>query len=185
MTESKPVDQRDQPAVSRREFLYYIWSASAALLFVEAGAGIGWFWSAQMRPRSTTLIELDLKELPTIGDVFYVPGRFWLFNVSTGLIVWRRECSYCGCLFKVAQPTSMNPYPLFICPCCGSRFTFYGNSIYGPANRNLDRFRIIAYTSDETRQTDASDSPMNIDGVVRIQVDTEVVIYGAPRPNFE
>ena len=186
MTESKPVAQGKQSGVSRREFLYYIWSASAALLFVESGAGIVWFWGARMHPRSDTLVDLDLKELPAVSEVFYVPGRFWLASTQAGLIVWRNLCTHLGCTLNASeQGTQLHPFPHFFCPCHGAEFTYDGYCIVGPATRALDRFRVIVYAPDETRQTDDGGSAVNVDGAVRIQVDTEVVIFGAPRLSSE
>ena len=184
MSETNSGTQDNPSGISRQEFLYYIWSASAALLFVEASAGIAWYFSGGMRRRSETLLEVDLKTLPPVGWATAMMNgpALLLSNTAKGLVVWQNTCPHMGCLFKISpQGTPSHEYPQFVCPCHGTAFTFDGRFIMGPAYHDPDQYRVIVTTPDEARVTPVEGGPVNIEGAVRIQIDTEAIIYGKPR----
>src|SRR5574341_158615 len=69
---------------SRREFLYYIWGASIALLLGEATAGIIWFALPRFKPGEfggTFTYQGDNIPTETEPPLNIPVGRFWL---STG-----------------------------------------------------------------------------------------------------
>src|SRR5258708_31829164 len=73
------------PAVSRREFLYYIWGASIALLLTETSGAIIWF----ALPRFPAgefgcAFTVDPPSLPAKGSVPVVnpAGRYWMSNTN-------------------------------------------------------------------------------------------------------
>ncbi len=190
MRQSAFSEKADQPPVNRREFLYYLWTASAALLLVEGGVGLAWYLSARMSSNPKRFIELDLKKLPAVGasPVRLVANKpvVWLNNTSAGVYVFRDICTYHGCIFMDSdQGTQLHPYPHFICPCCGSQFNYDGHRVYGPALRNLHQVQVIVETADGRRVTPDSGGPVNIDGAKRTTVALDVLIYGKLRPEVK
>src|SRR5882724_505681 len=72
-------------APSRREFLYYIWGASIALLTGEATAGLIWFALPRFKAGEFGGIFTYLaKDLPTQGAApVHVPSaRFWISSTN-------------------------------------------------------------------------------------------------------
>ncbi len=192
-----------QPSLSRREFLYYIWASSMALLMAEAGGAILWFAYPRFKAgefRSTFTI--DVKDLPMPGSApqAYDSGRFWLVNIdeaamtdvrhpagygtSPGLLALYKICVHLGCLYQW-KPTDNR----FECPCHGSKYLKDGTRIRRPANRNLDRFVIRALDTEgkvlaETQAGDADadptvGQPISLPaGTAALQVDTGKRIKG-------
>lgn len=170
---AKAAEQVQVAAPNRREFLYYIWGASIALLLGEAGAAFIWF----ALPR--------FKE-GTFGGIFSFPpdrvpqvdtfpssepaGRFHVSNVEDGLVVLYGVCTHLGCLPKWVEATHR-----FECPCHGSKFELSGRYIEGPAPRSLDRFETTVFFTDGTSAvTNASGDPIPIAGktIERIAINT-------------
>lgn len=168
---------------SRREFLYYIWGASMALLLGQATAGIIWF----SLPR--------FKE-GTFGGIFVFPpdrvpstqagvpesepsGRFHVTNTDSGLLALYAVCTHLGCLPRWETDK-------FQCPCHGSQFALDGGYITGPAPRPLDRFPMtITFTDGTVMQTNAAGDPVDLRGrstseITSIEIDTGSTIR---RPN--
>ena len=161
-------------APSRREFLYYIWGASIALLLGEATAGLVWF----ALPR--------FKE-GTFGGIFLFPpdkvpaaqtapyhesdGRFWVSHPTAGLVVLYEVCTHLGCIPKW-QETNFR----FECPCHGSKYQIDGHYIEGPAPRSLDRFfTTLTFDDGSTAEMDISGDPIPLDGrgnIVKIEINT-------------
>lgn len=159
---------------SRREFLYYIWGASIALLLGEAGAGIIWF----ALPR--------FKE-GTFGGIFTFPpdrvpeadrapvnvaeGRFWVSHPNSGLVVLYGVCTHLGCLPKWSETNHR-----FECPCHGSKYQIDGHYIEGPAPRSLDRFfTTLTFEDGSTATMDSEGDPISLDGrpkIMSISIDT-------------
>jgi cytochrome b6-f complex iron-sulfur subunit len=69
--------------MTRREFLYYIWAASMALILAETGGAIVWFSIPRFKAGEFGgIFTLDLADVPPVdsGPVAYDAGRFWLVN---------------------------------------------------------------------------------------------------------
>lgn len=125
-------------APTRREFLYYIWGASIALLLGQATAGLIWFTYPRFREGEFGgVFPLPPEILPAVGETpESVPsGRFWMSNSESGVLALYGVCTHLGCLPRWA-PTNER----FECPCHGSKFEGDGSYIEGPAPRGLDRF---------------------------------------------
>ncbi len=167
--------------VSRREFLYYIWGASMALLLAESAGTIIWFALPRFRAGEYGgVFTLDPATLPPKGSppVGRPDGKFWLSNTNNGLLALSMICTHLGCLFKWVDTNNR-----FECPCHGSKFQADGTKIKGegPAPRNLDRFIVtVTATGGAKRMTDANGGPVNVDGATSIDIDTGKKINGWP-----
>ena len=179
--------------ISRREFLYYIWGASLALLTAETTGAIIWFALPRFRAGEYGgVFSLDPKSLPAKGTgttdyhqlsapVGFPSGKFWISNQANGLYALSMICTHLGCLFKWVDTTHR-----FECPCHGSKFSAAGVKLTkdetadptGPAQRNLDRFAITVTTPSGTNKTDAGGHAVKIDGATAIAIDTGKKIQG-------
>lgn len=170
-------------AVSRREFLYYIWGASIALLLGEAGAAIIWFALPRFREGEFGgIIPVALEDLPEAGEgpVSQPSGRFHVSHtVDGGFVVLYGVCTHLGCLPKW-EPVNER----FACPCHGSQYELDGRYITGPAPRGLDRFPVTLTLADGTIRTNAGDgwpidiSDISVQDIVRVDVNTGARITG-------
>lgn len=166
--------------VTRREFLYYIWGASMALLLAEFGGAVIWFALPRFRAGEFGgVFTIDPASLPkaaidaTPGD--FPAGKFWLSNTDDGFRALSKVCTHLGCLFKWVGTNTR-----FECPCHGSKFTNKGNYIEGPAPRNLDRFAVTVYYTDGTSKTSSAEGgPVPTTNAARIEVNTGKKIKGA------
>ncbi len=167
--------------VSRREFLYYIWGASMALLLAESAGAIIWFALPRFRAGEYGgVFTIDPTTLPQKGSppVGRPEGKFWLSNTKNGLLALSMICTHLGCLFKWVDTNNR-----FECPCHGSKFQADGTKIpgEGPAPRNLDRFVItVKVGGGADRVTDANGGPVNVDGAASIDINTGKKIQGWP-----
>ncbi len=194
------------PPMTRREFLYYIWAASMALLLAETGGATLWF--AYPRFKAGTfggIFELDISQVPApdSGPKSYDEGRFWLVNMGegnakdqrlqdyvsgepyaiqqTGLKALYKICVHLGCIYKWV-PTNDR----FECPCHGSKYLPSGVRIGGPARRNLDVFIVQAVDANgnvlsETQATldGLEGSAIDITGAAKLRINTGKRITGA------
>jgi cytochrome b6-f complex iron-sulfur subunit len=167
-------------APSRREFLYYIWGASIALLIGEVAAGITWFAFPRFREGefggTFTFNPDDLPQANTVPES--VPaGRFHISHTSDGLLALYGVCTHLGCLPKWV-PTNER----FECPCHGSKFELNGGYIEGPAPRALDRFvTTVVYADGTTAETPTDGGPIALDAgkqIAQILVNTGSRILG-------
>ena len=162
-------------APTRREFLYYIWVASMALILGETSAGLIWFSLPRFRAGEFGgTFTLDGETLPTSDapPTSFPAGRFWVSNVpNEGLVSLFGVCTHLGCLPKWV-PTNNR----FECPCHGSKYQKDGHYIEGPAPRSLDRFlTTITFEDGTTAVTNATGDPIPLpDGkkVVKIAINT-------------
>ena len=168
-------------APSRREFLYYIWGASIALLLGEASAGLIWFAFPRFKEGEFGgTFAFNPEELPGIGAApTSVPaGRFHVTRTPEGLRALYGVCTHLGCLPKWV-PTNGR----FECPCHGSKFQLSGDWIEGPAPRHLDKFvATVTYADGTTIETPANGGPIPLDAdrqITSIQIDTGARIIGA------
>jgi cytochrome b6-f complex iron-sulfur subunit len=173
--------------LTRREFLFYIWTASMALSLAGTTGLILWFAYPRFRAGEFGgTFTLDASKLPDVAapPEAHQDGRFWLVNSDRGVLALYVVCVHLGCLYKWVPSNNR-----FECPCHGSKYQRTGEWIEGPAPRNLDRFVIQAVDSAgkslaETKKGDANaDSlaggPLAIPaGVMAFQVDTSDKVRG-------
>ncbi len=159
---------------SRREFLYYIWGASMALLLGEATAGLIWFALPRFKEGTFGgVFDFPLDKLPEkMSAPVNVPeGRFWVSYPDAGLIVLYGVCTHLGCLPKWNETNFR-----FECPCHGSKYQLDGHYIEGPAPRSLDRFRTtITFEDGTTAVQDSAGDAIPVDGrgkIVKVEIDT-------------
>ncbi|MGH2520870.1 MAG: ubiquinol-cytochrome c reductase iron-sulfur subunit [Anaerolineales bacterium] len=185
--------------MTRREFLYYIWAASMALLTAQAGGATLWFAYPRFRVGEFGgIFELDISEVPAPDSdpKPYDAGRFWLVNLgdqnlsdprqpqdypqTKGVKALYKICVHLGCLYKWV-PTNDR----FECPCHGSKYLPTGSRVDGPARRNLDVFivqaldaggNVIAETAPLTGNLEGS--AIDVTGAVQIRVNTGRRIVG-------
>jgi cytochrome b6-f complex iron-sulfur subunit len=175
----KAAVQVNVSAPSRREFLYYIWGASLALLTGQAVAGLIWF--ALPRFKEGTFGGVFTVTPDKLPDLNTAPlqepsGRFWIANTDQGLLTLYAVCTHLGCLPKWSDTNFR-----FECPCHGSKFELDGAFIEGPAPRNMDRFATTIEFTDGTEavmDTDGSPIPLQGKTIAAIRVNTGSRILG-------
>ena len=115
-------------APSRREFLYYIWGASMALLLGQTSAGLIWFAFPRFKEGEFGgTFAFNPEELPGAGaaPVTIPSGRFHITHTPDGMRALYQVCTHLGCLPKWV-PTNFR----FECPCHGFEV---------PVERRMDR----------------------------------------------
>jgi cytochrome b6-f complex iron-sulfur subunit len=166
--------------ISRREFLYYIWGASIALLMAESAGTIIWFMLPRFRAGEFGgVFTVDPATLPPVGasPAGNPAGKYWIANTEDGILALSMVCTHLGCLFKWVEANHR-----FECPCHGSKFEPDGTKIIGegPAPRNLDRFSVTVTTPGGTNRTSPTGGPVKVDGATSIDIDTGKKIKGFP-----
>lgn len=200
-TPASAVESTAASQMTRREFLYYIWAASMALLMAEAGGAILWFAIPRFRAGEFGgVFTLDVAEVPPPDSepVAFDAGRFWLVNLgdqaisdprqpqdypqAKGLKALYKVCVHLGCLYKWVSANNR-----FECPCHGSKYLPSGSRVDGPARRDLDVFVVEALDAGgnvmvATTPTDAAmeGSAIDISGAVALRINTGRRISGAP-----
>jgi len=175
------VADTETKGISRREFLYYIWGASLALLTAESTGTIIWFSLPRFRAgQFGGVFTLDPAFLPPVGakPAGNPAGKYWLTNTKDGLLALSMVCTHLGCLFKWNEANFR-----FECPCHGSKFEADGTKIVGqgPAPRNLDRFALTVVKAGGAQdKTDDNGGPVNVSGATTIAIDTGKKIKGWP-----
>lgn len=190
--------------MTRREFLYYVWSASMALFMAEFGGAILWFALPRFKPGEFGgTFTLPVTEIPSADSdpKDFPAGRFWLVNVGPkrtadsrqpvdypvkeGVVAIYKVCVHLGCLYKWVTVNDR-----FECPCHGSKYLATGARVDGPARRNLDVFimtakdasgNILAKTKpgDPSSDPDAGGPIVLPSGAASIEIDTGKRIQGA------
>jgi len=167
-------------APSRREFLFYIWGASIALLLGEASAGLVWYMFPRFKEGEFGgTFTFNPEDLPAVGaaPVSVPAGRFHIAHTESGLYTLYGVCTHLGCLPKWV-PTNNR----FECPCHGSKYQLNGQWIEGPAPRGLDRFiATIVYADGEAVTTPANGGPISIDPnrqITAVRINTGSKITG-------
>ncbi len=178
--EVKPAPQVQVPGISRREFLYYAWGASLALLTAQTGGWLIWFGLPRFREGEFggTFTITTIPQLNT-PPTDYPEGKFWLSNTDDGVAALYKVCTHLGCLFKWVDANNR-----FECPCHGSKFQSNGLFIEGPAPRSLDRFAITVVTTGGQQLVSSPEGdPVKVDptSISQIIVDTGSRIKRAGR----
>ncbi len=126
--------------VTRREFLYYIWGASMALILAEtAGVSVLFALPRIRAGQFGGIITTAAAEWPKPNGT-PVPnpaGGFWMTSLDEGIIAQYKVCTHLGCLYKWDENSQS-----FSCPCHGTLFKINGDWSAGPAPRGLDRFAL-------------------------------------------
>ena len=177
---ARTVAKRDAAAVqvaapSRREFLYYIWGASMALLLGQATAGLIWFSLPRFKEGTFggvfDFAVTKFPETPGAPPASEPAGRFHVIHAEDDSIVTLYGvCTHLGCLPKWVATNNR-----FECPCHGSKYQKDGHYIEGPAPRSLDRFlTTITFADGTTAVTDAAGDPipLNDKQIVKIDINT-------------
>ncbi len=146
-------------APSRREFLYYIWGASMALLLGEATAGIIWFSLPRFKEGTFGgVFNFTVDKFPAeagAAPASQPDGRFHVVHtVDDGLLTLYAVCTHLGCLPRWQDIE-------FRCPCHGSRYELPGNWIGGPAPRGLDIFSTTVTFTDGTVEETTNANSLN------------------------
>jgi cytochrome b6-f complex iron-sulfur subunit len=152
--------------ISRREFLYYIWGASIALVTLQGAGLLVWFLIPRFREGEFGgTFTVSATDVPPVNaePVNFADGRFWLVNLDTdqpndrmylaqdeqnpirGVAAIYTVCTHLGCIYSWT-PTNNR----FECPCHGSKYRLDGRRVESPAPRTLDRFRVQAIAEDGT-----------------------------------
>ena len=152
--------------ISRREFLYYVWGASIALLALQGAGLLVWFLIPRFREGEFGgAFSVPIDDLPGTNDApnNFPEGRFWLVNLDTntpnelmyqasdepnpitGVAAIYKVCTHLGCIYSWTPANNR-----FECPCHGSKYRLDGRRIESPAPRTLDRFAIAAVAEDKT-----------------------------------
>ena len=182
--------------ISRREFLYYVWGASMALVAAQSVGLLVWFLLPRFREGEFGgAFVVPVSALPEVNaPPINVPdGRFWLVNLNTedpnelmypapednlpivGVAAIYKVCTHLGCIYAWTEANNR-----FECPCHGSKYRLDGRRIESPAPRTLDRFQITFLNADrnpipnsESQLVDDFYQPVQVpDGAVFISVDT-------------
>lgn len=182
--------------MSRREFLYYIWGASIAILTLQSVGLLIWFLIPRFREGEfggRFFVPIDA--LPGVNEepANFADGRFWLVNLNTedpnelmypaegdnlpivGVASIYKVCTHLGCIYSWTPTNSR-----FECPCHGSKYRLDGRRIESPAPRTLDRFKVLALAEDKSTvlaeaslNNDNFWDPLSLpDGTAFIGVDT-------------
>ena len=148
--------------MTRREFLFYIWGASMALVTVEFTGLLIWFLIPRFREGEFGgRFSVNMDKLPKPNDPpgSFPDGRFWLVNLDTtaaegetrmylaedepqpivGVAAIYQVCTHLGCIYGWNTANDR-----FECPCHGSKYRLDGRRIESPAPRSLDRFELSA-----------------------------------------
>lgn len=181
--------------ISRREFLYYIWGASIALVTLQGTGLLVWYLIPRFREGEFGgTFTLNVNDVPPVNSepVNFAEGRFWLVNLDSsqpnelmyqatdesnpirGVAAIYKVCTHLGCIYSWTPTNSR-----FECPCHGSKYRLDGRRVEAPAPRSLDRFFIQAIAEDET--TVLAEAPLENDfyaplvlpeGTAFVRVDT-------------
>jgi cytochrome b6-f complex iron-sulfur subunit len=177
-----PQTQADSKPPSRREFLYYLLGASAAV--TSAGTCAGLYWFTQQRViYGTDLFVIDLDQIPRPDRAphFLIEYPCFLMHVEGGLLALRPMCTaHDSTGVKWSEENER-----FECPACGTRYYRDGSFWSGIAPRGLERYLLHVTTPDGTFSTPEDGSPVPAEGATRIVLDTRKEIKGAPRPSRE
>lgn len=178
---AKVTPSAEVSAPSRREFMYYIWGASIALLLGQAGAGLVWFALPRFKEGTFGgIFNFPTERIPVIpgADPVSEPsGRFHVCHTADdSLVTLYGVCTHLGCLPKWQTDR-------FACPCHGSQFQLDGEYITGPAPRPLDVFvTTITFADGTVETTNANGDPIPLQGriIAKVEINTGARVK---RPN--
>ena len=157
--------------VTRREFLFYVWGASIALLLGQSTGIIIWFMLPRFRAGEFGGV-FEGVSVPEPGSepIQNAAGRFWMANSEDGIVALYTVCTHLGCLYSWIPANTR-----FECPCHGSKFRLDGSYIEGPAPRSLDRFAMTVVTPSGEITTNETGDPItgvDVADIRDVRVDT-------------
>ncbi len=130
------------------------WAGWGSVLVVVGGWLNGFLSFFYPQPGKTgafggTITAGAVEELK-VGDVKALPdGKFYVTRVPEGFIALWWKCPHLGCTVPWKENEETLPPDEafaqkgeFHCPCHGSRYNRYGQIIFGPAPRPMDRFPV-------------------------------------------
>ncbi|HUN22802.1 MAG TPA: Rieske 2Fe-2S domain-containing protein [Anaerolineales bacterium] len=139
--------------LNRREFLYYIWGASLALLSAE-GLGAIWWYAFHSDTPSKKVLRLDINQFrePDQPPKIYYPAvavvhigeksaseprlhKIKRTVTGRGIAVLRAVCTHLGCVIGWGSASER-----FECPCHGAKFLASGVVYGNPAKYDLSQF---------------------------------------------
>jgi len=150
--------------ISRREFLYYVWGASMALVAAQSVGLLVWFLLPRFREGEfggNFVVPVDSIPDVNAAPVNFPDGRFWLVNLNStepnelmyqapdetqpiiGVAAIYKVCTHLGCIYAWTPANNR-----FECPCHGSKYRLDGRRIESPAPRTLDRFELTFLDAD-------------------------------------
>ena len=164
LTETTVTAAINDTPLTRREFMTYAWGIAVGALTVEMGAASYFFMAPRFRDGEFGgkffLPETAIPS-PSAEPVGYMAGKFWLVNTADGPKALYMVCTHLGCLYKWETAKQR-----FECPCHGSKFSYEGYYIEGPAPRSLDTFavsqiegQVLVDTGKKTLGSPSVDSP--------------------------
>lgn len=166
--------------INRREFLYYLGGASAAILAAGSCGVINMILTPHLR-LGVEIFEVDPSQVLALDSD---SSPIWIRDFNTylnrddqGLLALNAHCTFRDQYKLVWVETNYR----FECPGCGSKFQKDGTYIEGPAPRSLDRFMVEVTTPNGAIRTPDDGSAVNIEGATRIVVNTQEKILGPPR----
>lgn len=168
--------------INRREFLYYLGGASAALLAAGSCGVLNLMLTPHLRA-GVDFFEIDLSIIPASDQppIAYPDLRVWISHVDQGVVVLRGFCTAPQDLS--VMPKWVDTNYRFECPSCGSKYRKDGTYIEGPAKRGFDRYILHVTTPNGEIATDGS--PVEVAGATRIVIYPQEKILGLPRNRIE
>lgn len=117
-----------KPDQSRRKFI------GTLILFLAGLFSLGKFLIPRVRPKKV-LLSVAKSELPVHGALVYKEARVAIMREKDVVYALNLVCTHLGCTLNVT-PT------MLVCPCHGSNFDRQGRVLKGPADRQLQRYRV-------------------------------------------
>ena len=137
-------DKKDQPKDtlwSRRDFF----SLTGWVSFLATAGLSALYFLRLLFPRvlfePSPIFKAGKPDNYTVGEVstsWVLAQRVWIVREKEGIYVIFARCTHLGC-----TPLWLKGESKFKCPCHGSGFTMQGMNFEGPANRPLERLKIV------------------------------------------
>ncbi len=161
--------------VSRREFLYYLWGASAAALTVGGCAATTRLMNTY--PELPKSVPIALEDIPAVGSgPIGIPKlKAWLVHLQEGLIVLSGICTFIPV-----------PYPVkwvgtncrFECPHCGGKYALNGQRIEPFVASDLNRYQVRVKNLSGWIETSMLGEPVRADNISELLINPARTIYG-------
>ncbi|MFN0074354.1 MAG: ubiquinol-cytochrome c reductase iron-sulfur subunit [Chloroflexota bacterium] len=135
---------------SRRLVLRWVgWGAILATLGQWSTGFLSFFWPKKVGAFGGVIAAGTASEL-AVGDVKVIrEGKFYLSRVPEGFLALAWKCPHLGCTVPwkpedqlAAGDEAFANKGRFNCPCHGSLYNRYGQIVFGPAPRPMDRFEV-------------------------------------------
>lgn len=114
--------------ITRRRLLKY-------LLIIPSGFLLYKFLKPPVKSQGA-IIRKPLDEIPEGGAVVYPDDNIVLIRLNDNVTAFSMACTHLGCTVSIKGDG-------FACPCHGSVFNMDGSVVKGPAERPLDRHKLL------------------------------------------